>query len=216
MQPNFDQEEEEDFFALLGGSSAKEEVVVQPAALVSPTQPAPQVVEHELSPRSVTDKGPVQQSHSELHSFEDFKEALLDFYATYNFGNLDKVPYLTEKFFFRRWDLWKQLSIKYRLSPRESSNLWTRFNIKFDGIPECTRRLFDSAETITLSTDSLDDRRKIWASILSSSSDTNREQYAKHVAEVLDAWVKDDQSSNCIRIDVIRTHQELSFFQEVC
>jgi hypothetical protein len=219
MKPNID-DEEEDFLALVGSSgdssNLNDGVLVTPATLVLPSSESQEVEHVELSPRETNDASPVQQSHTELPSFEDFKDALSDFYATYNFGNLEKVPYLAERFFFRRWDLWKQLSVKYRLSPRESVNLWIRFNVKFDGIPECTRRLFDSPETVQISTDSLDDRRKIWIKFLSSSSDSQREQYEKHVSEILQSGPNDDQASNCIRIDVVRTHQELSFFQDVC
>jgi hypothetical protein len=219
MQTNLD-DDEEDFLALVGSKRGSVNVndtdSVATARINSSFSQIPAVVDHvELSPRATNQASPAQQSHSELPSFEDFKDALQEFYATYNFGNLEKVPYLAERFIFRRWDLWRQLSIKYRLSPRESANLWIRFNVKFDGIPECARRLFDSPETVQISSDSLEERRKIWIKLLAISSDSQREQYDKHVLEVSKSGQVDDQANNCIRIDVVRTHQELSFFQEV-
>lgn len=205
-------DEEEDFLALV--ESPKNADTVAPVANPAPTK----LAEHCLSSGNASDTE-APPAPTNMPSFEEFKETLTEFYAKYNFGNLDKVPYITEKFFFRRWDLWKQLSIKYRLSPRQSSDLWIRFNIKFDGVSECARRLFDSDETVQVASDSLENRRNIWSTLLGPVLEDNREQYSKHLSEIqtkLASKSDSQDSSQIIHLDVVRTHQELGFFQEVC
>ena len=204
-------EEEEDFLALVDGNTTKD-IGIKTEDTSHPVQVDLSSDEH-LSATSVPTGQPLPTEAREGSSVEEFKSALSDFYARYNFANLDKVPYLAEKFFFRRWELWKQLSMKYHLSPRESSDLWIRFNVRFDGVPECARRLFGSHETVVINSDSAK-RREVWTAHLCAPSDTQREQYHRHSAEIGDLSGA-TSSTQPIHLDVVRTHQELSFFQEV-
>jgi len=210
-QPSLD-DDEEDFLALV--DSEEKSVKDVPQIAVQPDTVDLSSDEH-LSLSEIQTGHVEQNGTHEATSLDDFKSALYDFYARYNFGNLDKIPYLAEKFYFRRWELWKQLSMKYHLSPRESAELWTRFNVRFDGVPECARRLFGSHETVVINSDSKR-RRELWVALLSVTADNHREQYNKHSAEIQERKGTIDLSApQPIHLDVIRTHQELSFFQEV-
>jgi hypothetical protein len=210
-QPSLD-DDEEDFLALV--DSEEKSVKDLPQIAVQPDTVDLSSDEH-LSLSEIQTGHETQNGTHEGTSLDNFKSALYDFYARYNFGNLDKIPYLAEKFYFRRWELWKQLSMKYNLSPRESAELWTRFNVRFDGVPECARRLFGSHETVVINSDSRR-RRELWVTLLSVTADNHREQYKKHSAEIEERKGTIDLSATQpIHLDVIRTHQELSFFQEV-
>jgi|LauGreDrversion4_2_1035121.scaffolds.fasta_scaffold12766_4 hypothetical protein len=204
------EDDEEDFLALVDGEK-RSTVEINTEQIIHPETVDLSSDEH-ISTTSVATGQPVPNGAREGSTFEEFKSALSDFYARFNFANLDKVPYLAEKFFFRRWELWKQLSMKYHLSPRESSDLWIRFNVRFDGVPECARRLFGSDETVVINSDS-SKRREVWTAYLSVPSDSQREQYHKHSVEIRDP--SETSSNQPIYLDVVRTHQELSFFQEV-
>ena len=207
-------DEEEDFLALVDG---QKDAVTKLAHVEKKPETIDLSSDEHVSLCEIPTGQPAQNEIREESSLEDFKNALYDFYARYNFGNLDRVPLLAEKFFFRRWELWKQLSIKYHLSPRQSAELWTRLNVRFDGVPECTRRLFGSHETVVTNSDTAR-RKDIWVALLVPTSDTHREQYRKHSDEVqqrVSEYQTDPQHVQSIQLDVIRTHQELSFFQEV-
>lgn len=146
----------------------------------------------------------------------DFKCALDDFYSVYNVGNMSKVSYLALKFTARRWELWEQLSIKYRISPRESSRFWIRFNTSglcsFDSI----QRLFgsDSEPSGPMGEDM--NRSSFWVGILGLSglSDTDNISYSKYVSE-LEFTASVSKITDSIWLDVVRTHQELALFQQV-
>ena len=216
MNPTALDDEEVDFLALVDGEKAD---VTEQSRGDTQHETVVHISSDEDAHLSEVPTG--QPPQTEIHdesSLGDFKNALYEFYARYNFGNLDKVPYLAEKFFFRRWELWKQLSIKYHLSPRESAELWVRFNLRFDGVPECARRLFGSHETVVVTSDSAR-RKAIWVSILLGTSDNHKEQYRKHSDEIQHRMSEgkiNTISSQSIQLDVIRTHQELGFFQDVC
>jgi hypothetical protein len=208
-------DDEEDFLALVEGKNPEPAIVGEkPVTPESIDLSSDEHIPVSEIPTGLPEKN---EAHSGV-SFEEFKASLYDFYAKYNFGNLDKVPYLAEKFFFRRWELWKQLSMKYHLSPRESSELWIRFNVRFDGVPECSRRLFGSHETVVINSDSAK-RREAWSNLLCVSPDTQQDQYHKHCVEITQRSSTSPTSSpstQSIHLDVVRTHQELSYFQEVC
>ena len=176
------------------------------------SQPMP--VHHILSSESDNDL-PLSAEPAEPTD-KRFEETLRAFYHQYNFGNLDKVPYLAEKFHSRRWELWEQLSIKYRLSPRESRSLWIDFNIYRDGVSECARKLFSVEEIVSVQDDSIEQRRLAWKKMLNvDSSDSQKALYHKYRTELRSTEAGDDCKNDITR-DVHRTHQELGFFQEVC
>jgi hypothetical protein len=171
-------------------------------------------IHHILSSES-DNEIPLSTEPSELPN-RRFEDTLRTFYLQYNFGNLDKVPYLAEKFDSRRWELWEQLSIKYRLSPRESRSLWIDFNIHHDGIYECARKLFSTEELILVQGDSIEQRRIAWKKMLNIESDDSKKSlYNKYRTEIHSTEVGDDGINDITR-DVHRTHQELGLFQDVC
>ena len=216
-------EEEEDFFTML---SKEEQVVPQLISMTNasatqeqrqnvPTSPEP--VHHLLASESDHEIPAVSTDAHIRHADEMFEEVLTEFYSKYNFGNLEKVAYLAEKFNFRRWELWEQLSIKYRLSPNESRKLWIRFNVSHDGINECARKLFQSDEVVSIPDDAVSLRKISWRRLLRIvPDDTQRDLYRKYASELAPGEVisKLSPENNDIARDVHRTHQELALFQE--
>jgi hypothetical protein len=218
-------DEEEDFFSML----EKEDHRDPPSRNVEskssvglehsyPINVSPELVHHSLASDSDSN---VSTPHLRGSTVSDtvFRETLLEFYTKYNLSNIEKVEYLADKFFSRRWELWEQLNIKYRLSPGEARLLWIKFNIPHDGIGECARKLFRCEEVISIPDDVLSSRRAAWRKLMGISGDESLQHtYLNYVMELapcqnLAAFSTDH--SDIVR-DVQRTHQDLAFFQEVC
>ena len=215
---NNENEEEEDFFDMLSKEeeSAPPLLVQAPAPVImtaggAQSEPAHHVLSYDSDQESPDNRSPPPTG-------PDFQVILGEFYSKYNFSNLDKVPYLADKFNFRRWELWEQLSIKYRLSPTESRMAWIKFNVRHDGVSECARRLFVYDEAVSISDESSTIRKAAWRSMLGIDPNENqRDTYNKYVPELAPReYVKrlTSESSDIVR-DIQRTHQELGFFQDV-
>jgi hypothetical protein len=207
--PGKENEEEEDFLAMLDGP------VVEPVPkLIEASSPPPN---HHILSSDTDDELPVAEAHQEPIAIDTyFQTVLTEFYSRFNFNNLQRVAYIAEKFQFRRWQLWEQLTIKYHLSPNDSRLLWINFNINHDGMPECSRRLFGDHEMIRVD-DGPNTRRTHWKHMLGvDASDEQKNLYAKYVLETLDLSAREANTEKIDEIlrDVDRTHQELAFFQD--
>lgn len=226
-----DDNDEEDFFSMLTKDDAEAPPLIKAPERLSATAEldgdfkgqnplvAPDPMYHHMasdSEHELEESSPVAAPRS----VTEFEEILAEFYAKHNFGNLDKVPYLAEKFTDRRWELWEQLSIKYKLSPSESRTLWIRFHIQSDGVSECARKLFKLDGTVTIPDDSMLLRKAAWRRILcvNADDDTQRVLYHKYADEIAprERIEKLSPETSDIVRDVLRTHQELAFFHEVC
>jgi len=224
MKP-IEDDEEEDFFAMLAKDKGEApQLISKPAPIVVqepieiPPVVSPEPENHFMASDSDHEL-PDSQDARTCHTDTQFQEALTEFYSKYNIGNLEKVEYLAEKFYFRRWELWEQLSIKYRLSPSESRKLWIKFNVVHEGINECARKLFHSDEVVSIPDDALSLRKVSWRRLLSVyPDDSQREMYSKYASELAprDKISALTPENNDIARDVHRTHQELALFQEVC
>lgn len=193
-------DDEEDFLELLGTSSVK--VASPPTNMPPPAESANQASVFE----------PV---HHVLHSEDeeestlenDFASALAEFYSKHNFANLDKVPYLVEKFSDRRWDMWEQLCIKYRLSASQSVKIWTEFGL----MSECKSRVF-----LLSKEDAPPDhefRADTWLFLLACSKGEHSGDYCLFK----NMQPREVDGVRChIARDVCRTHQDFEFFQKVC
>ena len=236
MNPTSD-DEEEDFFQMLNDGHQQS----SPPQLISLPQDKVQlgasVRDATLSQVSCASEVPPVQEEARHHSLNsgdesdtdhhsdyspvnkenEFMSILASFYSTHNFANLDKVPYLAEKFNFRRWELWEQLSIKYKLSPRESRETWIQFNVSHEGVPECARRLFSFDEAFKIADESVSLRKAAWRSMLANSTHEQRDLYSKYAQEFAsrESIVGLTSENNVIVRDVLRTHQELGYFQDV-
>ena len=119
MKDSTHEDEEEDFFAML----EKEEDAPPPpliqtndsvamSANVVPVlterNPSLEPAHHSLASDSDHELAAPSMAHP-VESDIVFEENLSEFYSKYNFGNLEKVKYLADKFCFRRWELWEQL-----------------------------------------------------------------------------------------------------------
>lgn len=235
-------EQEEDFFAMLTadekvitgtGSGSGAEISsghtdqppsAEPFPIHQSRHSAAGAEYHDMASDSELDEHirwhhPSQGPDSNIKSGDDFEETLRWFYSKYNFGNLDKVAFLASKFTDRRWELWEQLSMKYRLSPTEARELWIRFHVQHSGLNECAKRLFGLSEIIIIPDESMVARKGAWRTILGvhSGNSEQRSLYQKYVAELAPTDVISGlcpESSDIVR-DVHRTHQELGFFREV-
>ena len=227
MKDSTHEDEEEDFFAML----EKEEDAPPPqliqtndsvamSANVVPVlterNPSLEPAHHSLASDSDHELAAPSMAHP-VESDIVFEENLSEFYSKYNFGNLEKVKYLADKFCFRRWELWEQLCIKYKLSPEESRLLFIKFNISHEGINECSRKLFHNDEIISIPDDAMSLRKAAWRKLLGLSTDESQQElYMKYASELappeLLAGISSENSD--IARDVYRTHQELSLFRE--
>lgn len=210
-------EDEEDFFQMLENAEdageAKQPVIQTKIVQerISATPP-----HHFLHYDSDQEAEP-RMSHTPTSHEPDLVGVLSEFYSKYNFNNLDRVPYLADKFNFRRWELWEQLSIKYRLSPTESRLLWIDFCVHRDGIPECARQLFQDHEAISIPDDSGPLRKAAWRAMLGIHPQSDqRELFEKYISELAPRGeiAKLTPQTSDIARDVERTHQELAFFQD--
>ena len=172
-------------------------------------------IHHSLVSESENELGDERLHEHVPGTISSFEDVLTNFYSQYNIANMDKVSYLADKFDNRRWELWEQLSIKYKLSPRESRLLWIQFNLEHEGAAECSRKLFGLTRCYYIHDDQADSRASLWRQLLIPDlSDDKTEAYIKYTEELQG----DPHSAyeNDIVRDVHRTHQELSFFQQVC
>lgn len=208
-------DEEEDFFDMLGKGDESEPPRLLQIDAVNAAVPIVDANALDLLEPYVSQN--TQLSHDSHNREEEglpsFANTLAAFYSKYNFGNLDKVEYLAEKFESRRWELWEQLCIKYKLSPNESRETWIKFNLLRDGQAACARRLFEREEAVTILEDSPSMRMTAWIKILAViPSDTQVDAYQKYVAEIASQHGSFELGISEIKRDIERTHQELSFF----
>ena len=129
-----------------------------------------------------------------------------NFYVQYNFGNLEKISFIIEKYNFKRTELWKMLSIKYKLSPNESRKLWIKLCLSSSGMPECLRQLF-SIDSIHLIND--ENRTENWRNILKISEKIGDGEYLR-----LSTEVGEYGGIHEIENDINRTHQDFEFFRK--
>lgn len=204
------EDEEEDFFDML--SKGEDPEPRKGSQLVDPMSHVHGLIPTDNSHPLKYATGPIPPSPLG-EAATSFAQYLAEFYSKHNFGNLDKVDYLAEKFELRRWELWEQLSIKYKLSPKESRVTWVKFIADRYGPGECARKLFDRSELVTILDDIPSMRKTAWVDMLGLNAlDSQRGVYQKYTEEITfpDA---DSESANVeIMRDVQRTHQELAFF----
>jgi hypothetical protein len=232
------EDEEEDFFAMLDEESSVPKLLSHPPVVNDATHPSvPHAPETHPSMKWPLESAALIQDNSAIHhslvsesdnelgdapvpdhvpaTISSFEDVLANFYSQYNIANMDKVSYLAEKFDTRRWELWEQLSIKYKLSPRESRLLWIQFNLKHEGAAECSRKLFSLTRCYYVDDDQPGSRSSIWRQLLIPDlSDDKTGAYIKYTEE-LQGIANGAHEDDIVR-DVHRTHQELSFFQQVC
>ena len=224
-------EEDEDFFAILEKEDeippqlvshktveAADEASTQSASVTQQERPkSPEPAHHSLASESDHELlEPIPALPTEPDML--FEEHLTEFYSKHNFGNLDKVRYLADKFNFRRWELWEQLCIKYKLSPNEARLLFIKFNMSNEGMNECARKLFHGDEVISIPEDAMTQRKSAWRKLLGVvSDDSQRDLYLKYASELAPAEILAaiNSDNNEIARDVYRTHQELALFREV-
>ena len=204
-----DDDEEEDFFSMVGKSNESPPVVS--VHLLSNS--SEEIAANSVAPTLISAvDGPREKMGSELSPFLPFESALERFYAVHNISNLSKIAYLAEKFNDRRWELWEQLSMKYRLCPRESVQLWADFN--YPGLSEVAalNRLFGVEVLGEWFDETRPNRMKLWTAALQmNESSSDEELYSKYLCELVPS-----AEDEVILLDVRRTHQEMGFFQEVC
>lgn len=214
MLPNDAGDEEEDFFQLIGTRKAEKASVIHDSCAIPPTglgssdgHAANDIIESSVNESAESSKPDLS-----------FVDALEEFYAKHNILNLSKASYIASKFTLRRWDLWEQLCFKYRLGPKEGSDLWVKFHCANDSGRELLRRLFEVHADIDFKSDTPESRRVLWASLLKLdiNSDAPNTQFLKHSAELEVHVQSNSPVDNAILQDISRTHQELAFFREVC
>jgi hypothetical protein len=211
-------DDEEDFLALVGqdlqGAPTGTHVDVIINNTPPPEKDEPYLSAREpASPVDVKTSPPVEPVHHVLHSDSEpdtprnpeFGSVLSEFYSKHNFANLDKVPYLADKFVARKWDLWEQLCIKYRLSPKESTKLWSDFQL----CSESNSRLFQLSDSIAPSMD----RSTLWLELLGQVTAAQVREYDE-LREM--CAYSDKEERGYVSRDVTRTHQDFEFFQQVC
>ena len=194
-------------------------------------QPAP--VSHGLGHDSIPEL--IEHPPSVLDTARGLPESRLGkavylFYEVYNPDNLDKSIAIAEKFNERRWELWEQMSIKYKLSIAASTKLFVELFV--DALPQVTGQLF-SCPPLFSRDETLAVRTAQWRGLLGLTDAelaAKRSLYQDYLNEIISkssAESNTDETSlsrpssrnskfsaETIGIDVARTHQECSFFHE--
>ncbi len=195
-------DDEEDFLELLGNTPDKLNMgAVAPIHPQGMDLPVP-------STKSFEPVHHIVHSDDERDNTESdgFASILSDFYSRHNFANLDKVPYLVDKFCERKWDMWEQLCIKYKLSARDATKLWMDFGL----MSEFRSRFFQLSGNNPSNDARV--RKDIWLFLLGCSEADHAGDYELFK----NMQLKESDNSRChIAKDVCRTHQDFEFFQKV-